>query len=501
MSIQKIQNEIEKMISGMNVNVEVRDAGSVARVYDGIATVLGLSDVASMEMLDFESGAKGIAFNLESDNVGVVIVEGGDKVKEGERVMRTNKILSIPVSDDVLGRVVDPLMKILDGGKEIKSNHFEDIEKIAPGVMAREPVNVPMQTGVKAIDAMIPVGRGQRELIIGDRQTGKTTIAIDTIVNQKGNGVVCVYVAIGQKESKIAQIVEELKAKGAMNYTVIMLAGVSQGATKSYLAPYSGCAIAEYFMNQGKDVLVIYDDLSKHAVAYREMSLLLKRSPGREAYPGDVFYLHSRLLERACRRNAENGGGSITALPIIETQAGDISAYIPTNVISITDGQIFTDSGLFYKGIRPAVDVGLSVSRVGSSAQSKPMKKNAGMMKLSLAQYRELESFSQFDSDLDPATKQTIERGKRTVEILKQKNGEPMTVAQQVASIYAVNNGFLDTIEVKNIVDFENKFQNNLTHYHKDFMNKLEKSWDDEIVAELKDIIKTFVKEYEQKDN
>ena len=501
MSIQKIQNEIEKMINGMNVNVEVRDAGSVARVYDGIATVLGLSDAASMEMLDFESGAKGIAFNLESDNVGVVIVEGGDKVKEGERVMRTNKILSIPVSDEVLGRVVDPLMKILDGGKEIKSNHFEDIEKIAPGVMAREPVNVPMQTGVKAIDAMIPVGRGQRELIIGDRQTGKTTIAIDTIVNQKGNGVICVYVAIGQKESKIAQIVEELKAKGAMDYTVIMLAGVSQGATKSYLAPYSGCAIAEYFMNQGKDVLVIYDDLSKHAVAYREMSLLLKRPPGREAYPGDVFYLHSRLLERACRRNAENGGGSITALPIIETQAGDISAYIPTNVISITDGQIFTDSGLFYKGIRPAVDVGLSVSRVGSSAQSKPMKKNAGMMKLSLAQYRELESFSQFDSDLDPATKQTIERGKRTVEILKQKNGEPMTVAQQVASIYAVNNGFLDNIEVKNIVDFENKFQDNLTHYHKDFMNKLEKSWDDEIVAELKDIIKTFVKEYEQKDN
>ena len=410
--------------------------------------------------------------------------------------MRTNKILSVPVDDTVIGRVVDPLMKSLDGGAEIKSNLFQDIEKIAPGVMEREPVNVPMQTGIKAIDAMIPVGRGQRELIIGDRQTGKTTIAIDTIVNQKDNGVICVYVAIGQKESKIAQIVEELKSKGAMEHTVIVLAGVSQGAAKSYLAPYSGCAIAEYFMNQGKDVLVIYDDLSKHAVAYREMSLLLKRPPGREAYPGDVFYLHSRLLERACRRNAENGGGSITALPIIETQAGDISAYIPTNVISITDGQIFTDSGLFYKGIRPAVDVGLSVSRVGSSAQSKPMKKNAGMMKLSLAQYRELESFSQFDSDLDPATKQTIERGKRTVEILKQKNGEPMTVAQQVASIYAVNNGFLDTVEVKNIVDFENKFQDNLTHYHKDFMNKLEKSWDDEIVAELKDIIKTFVKSY-----
>ena len=496
MSIQKIQNEIEKMIEGMNVNVEIRDAGSVAKVNDGIASVLGLADVASMEMLDFESGAKGIAFNLESDAVGVVIVEGGDRVREGERVMRTNKILSIPVSDEVLGRVVDPLMKVLDGGKEIKSNHYEDIEKIAPGVMAREPVNVPMQTGIKAIDAMIPVGRGQRELIIGDRQTGKTTIAVDTIVNQKGNGVVCVYVAIGQKESKIAQIVEELKSKGAMEYTTIVLAGASQGATKAYLAPYSGCAVAEYFMGQGKDVLVIYDDLSKHAVAYREMSLLLKRPPGREAYPGDVFYLHSRLLERACRRNAENGGGSITALPIIETQAGDISAYIPTNVISITDGQIFTDSGLFYKGIRPAVDVGLSVSRVGSSAQSKPMKKNAGMMKLSLAQYRELESFSQFDSDLDPTTKQTIERGKRTVEILKQKNGEPMTVAQQVASIYAVNNGLLDTIEVKDIVDFENKFQEKLDKYHKDFMNKLETSWDDVIVAELKDIIKTFVAEY-----
>ena len=496
MSIQKIQNEIEKMIEGMNVNVEIRDAGSVAKVNDGIASVLGLADVASMEMLDFESGAKGIAFNLESDAVGVVIVEGGDRVREGERVMRTNKILSIPVSDEVLGRVVDPLMKVLDGGKEIKSNHYEDIEKIAPGVMAREPVNVPMQTGIKAIDAMIPVGRGQRELIIGDRQTGKTTIAVDTIVNQKGNGVVCVDVAIGQKESKIAQIVEELKSKGAMEYTTIVLAGASQGATKAYLAPYSGCAVAEYFMGQGKDVLVIYDDLSKHAVAYREMSLLLKRPPGREAYPGDVFYLHSRLLERACRRNAENGGGSITALPIIETQAGDISAYIPTNVISITDGQIFTDSGLFYKGIRPAVDVGLSVSRVGSSAQSKPMKKNAGMMKLSLAQYRELESFSQFDSDLDPTTKQTIERGKRTVEILKQKNGEPMTVAQQVASIYAVNNGLLDTIEVKDIVDFENKFQEKLDKYHKDFMNKLETSWDDVIVAELKDIIKTFVAEY-----
>jgi F-type H+/Na+-transporting ATPase subunit alpha len=496
MSIQKIQKEINEMIDNLNINIEIKSAGHVAKVSDGIATVYGLSDVQSMEMLDFESGARGIAFNLESDNVGVVIIDGFENVKEGERVMRTNKILSIPVSDDMVGRVVDPLMKVLDGKGEIKSDIYQNIERVAPGVMTREPVNVPMQTGLKAVDAMIPVGRGQRELIIGDRQTGKTTIAIDTIVNQKGNGVICVYVAIGQKESKIAQIVETLKSKGAMDYTCVVLAGVSQGATKSYLAPYTGAAIAEFFMAQGKDVLVIYDDLSKHAVAYREMSLLLKRSPGREAYPGDVFYLHSRLLERACRLNAENGGGSITALPIIETQAGDISAYIPTNVISITDGQIFTDSGLFYKGIRPAVDVGLSVSRVGGSAQSKPMKKNAGMMKLSLAQYRELESFSQFDSDLDPATKKTLERGKRTVEILKQVNGNPMTVGQQVVSIYAINNGFIDSIEVKDVVDFESKMQTKLTIYHKDLENNLCKNWTPEIETELKDFLKSVVEEY-----
>lgn len=498
MSVEKIQNEIEKMIDNLNVNVEIKESGTVAKVYDGIATVLGLKDVASMEMLDFESGARGIAFNLETDNVGAVIIEGADKVMEGEKVIRTNRILSIPVDDSILGRVVDPLMKSLDGGEEISSSHFEEIEKIAPGVMTREPVNVPMQTGLKAVDALVPIGRGQRELIIGDRQTGKTTIAIDTIVNQKGNGVICVYVAIGQKESKIAQIVEELKNKGAMEYTTVVLAGVSQGATKSYLAPYAGSAIAEYFMKQGKDVLVIYDDLSKHAVAYREMSLLLKRPSGREAYPGDVFYLHSRLLERACRLNKENGGGSITALPIIETQAGDISAYIPTNVISITDGQIFTDSGLFYKGIRPAVDVGLSVSRVGSSAQSKPMKKNAGSMKLSLAQFRELESFAQFDSDLDANTKATLERGKRTVEILKQKNSSPMSVAEQVASIYAVNNGLLDEVEVKNIVEWEKDFQDSINKYHKDFLNKLNITWDEATEKELRDIITTFNREYKK---
>ncbi|MDQ5957475.1 MAG: F-type H+/Na+-transporting ATPase subunit alpha [Patescibacteria group bacterium] len=496
MSIQKIQNEIEKMIDGLSLNVEIKESGTVAKVYDGIATVLGLKDVASMEMLDFESGAKGIAFNLETDSVGAVIIDGADKVMEGEKVTRTKKILSVPVDDTVLGRVVDPLMKVLDGGEPINSNHYEEIEKIAPGVMAREPVNVPMQTGLKAVDALVPVGRGQRELIIGDRQTGKTTIAIDTIVNQKDNDVICVYVAIGQKESKIAQIVEELKSKDAMKYTIVVLAGVSQGATKSYLAPYTGSAIAEYFMKQGKDVLVVYDDLTKHAIAYREMSLLLKRPSGREAYPGDVFYLHSRLLERACRLNKENGGGSITALPIIETQAGDISGFIPTNVISITDGQIFTDSGLFYKGIRPAVDVGLSVSRVGGAAQSKTMKKNAGSMKLSLAQFRELESFSQFDSDLDPATKATLERGKRTVEILKQKNNSPMPVANQVASIYAVNNGLLDDIEVKDIVQWEKDFQEDINKYHKEFLNKLNSTWDENIEKELLDIITTFNREY-----
>lgn len=498
MSVNKIEEEINKLINGLDANIEVKEAGHVLRVTDGIANVIGLTEAASMEMLDFESGARGIAFNLEADNVGVVILDGMEKVKEGERVTRTGKILSIPVSNDLLGRVVDPMMKILDGKGEINSTQMQSVERVAPGVMTREPVNQPMQTGIKAIDALIPVGRGQRELIIGDRQTGKTTIAIDAIVNQKDQNMVCVYVAIGQKESKIAQIVEELRERGALSYTIVVLAGVSGGATKSYLAPYSGVAVAEFFMAQGRDVLVVYDDLSKHAVAYREMSLLLKRAPGREAYPGDVFYLHSRLLERACRLNASNGGGSITALPIIETQAGDISAYIPTNVISITDGQIFTDSGLFYKGIRPAVDVGLSVSRVGGSAQTKPMKKNAGSMKLSLAQYRELESFSQFDSDLDPTTKATLERGKRTVEILKQKNGEPMSVGAQVASIYAVNKGYIDAVEVKNVTDWEFKMQNKLATYHKDLIEKMSRDWNEEIENELIDVLLTFNKEYTQ---
>jgi len=468
----------------------IRD--SVISVGDGIARVSGLLSVSSMEEINFSSGARGIALNLESDMVGVVIISGADLVSEGEEVSRSGRVLSIPVGDSLLGRVVDPLMNSVDGEKISGLNDVELVEKIAPGVMEREPVNVPMQTGVKSIDAMIPVGRGQRELIIGDRQTGKTTIAIDTIINQKDSGVICVYVAIGQKESKIAQIVKKLRDAGAMEYTVVVLAGASHSAALSYLAPYTGTAVAEYFMNKKKDVLVVYDDLSKHAVAYREMSLLLKRPPGREAYPGDVFYLHSRLLERACRRNEKAGGGSITALPIIETQAGDVSAYIPTNVISITDGQIFLDASLFYKGMRPAIDVGLSVSRVGSSAQVKSMKKNAGKMKLAMAQYRELESFAQFDSDLDHDTKKTIERGKRTQEILKQANGNPLRTGLQVASIYAVNNGILDNVHVADVVAWEKGMHDFLNTSKRELLSRIEKDWSDEIEHELKESLIEF---------
>ncbi|MCX6756771.1 MAG: F0F1 ATP synthase subunit alpha [Candidatus Nomurabacteria bacterium] len=493
MSVEKIIKDLEKKIADISTEIEVNEVGNVISVSDGIARVSGLTSVASMEEVTFASGAKGLALNLESDMVGVVIVSGADGVSEGEEVTRTGRVLAIPVGEALLGRVVDPLMNPVDGAKITGLNHVELVEKIAPGVMEREPVNVPMQTGIKAIDSMIPIGRGQRELIIGDRQTGKTTIAIDTIINQRGTGVICVYVAIGQKESKIAQIVEKLRAAGAMDYTVVVLAGASHSAALSYLAPYSGTAIAEYFMGQKKDVLVVYDDLSKHAVAYREMSLLLKRPPGREAYPGDVFYLHSRLLERSCRRNEKAGSGSITALPIIETQAGDVSAYIPTNVISITDGQIFLDANLFYKGMRPAIDVGLSVSRVGSSAQTKAMKKNAGKMKLAMAQYRELESFSQFDSDLDADTKRTIERGKRTAEMLKQGNGDPLRTGLQVSTVYAVNNGFVDEVAVNDIVGFEKAMHEYMKTTGKSVLEAVEKGWDEEIEASLKKALENFV--------
>ncbi len=493
MSVEKIIKELEKKIDSLATEISVSETGNVISVSDGIARISGLSHCASMEEVSFASGAKGLALNLEADTVGAVILSGADGVREGEEVTRTGRILAIPVGDALLGRVVDPLMNAVDGEKLTGLDTLELVEKIAPGVMDREPVNVPLQTGVKAIDAMIPIGRGQRELIIGDRQTGKTTIALDTIINQKGTGVICVYVAIGQKESKIAQIVEKLRAAGAMEYTVVVLAGASHSAALSYLAPYAGTAVAEYFMNKKKDVLVVYDDLSKHAVAYREMSLLLKRPPGREAYPGDVFYLHSRLLERACRRNEAAGGGSITALPIIETQAGDVSAYIPTNVISITDGQIFLDANLFYKGMRPAIDVGLSVSRVGSSAQTKAMKKNAGTLKLAMAQYRELESFAQFDSDLDHDTKKTIERGKRTQEILKQANGSPLRTGLQVASVYAVNNGFLDGVQVADVGEWESAMHSYMTSSGKDTLEAVEKGWDPDTESMLKKSLEAFV--------
>jgi F-type H+-transporting ATPase subunit alpha len=496
MSVEKIVKELEKKISTLATDIAVEEVGTVVSVSDGIARVSGLTSVASMEEVTFASGARGLALNLESDIVGVVIVKGADMVQEGEEVTRTKQVLSIPVGDALLSRVVDPLMNPVDGNGALKLTERELVEKIAPGVMERQSVNVPMQTGLKAVDAMIPIGRGQRELIIGDRQTGKTTIAIDTIINQKGKDVICVYVAVGQKESKIAQIVEKLRAQGAMEYTIVVLAGASHPAALSYLAPYSGVAVAEYFMNKKKDVLIVYDDLSKHAVAYREMSLLLKRPPGREAYPGDVFYLHSRLLERACRRNDKAGGGSITALPIIETQAGDVSAYIPTNVISITDGQIFLDANLFYKGMRPAIDVGLSVSRVGSSAQIKAMKKNAGKLKLAMAQYRELESFAQFDSDLDAETKKTIERGKRTAEILKQGNGQPLSVSLQVASVYATNSGFLDGVLVPDVVVWEKKLHDYLRTEEQELLNEIDKDWNDDIEGRLKHAITTFKEHY-----
>src|SRR3989344_2522386 len=405
MSTNNIVEELKKNIAHFQKEIEKEEAGSVVEVGDGIARVSGLSKCQAGEMLEFSGDVFGLALNLEEETVGCVLLGDYEHIKEGDTVKRTNKILSVPVGEELIGRVVNSLGMAIDGGKDIKTTKFYPIEKIAPGVMTREPVTQPVQTGIKAIDAMIPIGRGQRELIIGDRQTGKTAVAIDTIINQKGKDMICVYVAIGQKESKIARIVAKLKETGAMDYTIVVVAGASSPAALSYIAPYAGVAMAEYFMDQGKDVLCVYDDLSKQAWAYREISLLLRRPPGREAYPGDVFYLHSRLLERACRRNKESGGGSITALPIIETQAGDVTAYIPTNVISITDGQIFLETDLFYRGIRPALNVGISVSRVGGAAQIKPMKKVAGKLKLALAQFREMEAFAQFASDLDPETK------------------------------------------------------------------------------------------------
>lgn len=416
-------------------------------------------------------------------------------IKEGDTVKRTSRILSVPVGEEVVGRVVNALGQAVDGKGEIKTKKFYPVERIAPGVMTREPVNQPVQTGIKAIDAMIPIGRGQRELIIGDRQTGKTAIAIDTIINQKGKNMKCIYVAVGQKESKVARIVAKLQETGAMEYTTVVLAGASDPAAMSFIAPYSGVAMAEYFADQGDDVLIVYDDLTKQAWAYREISLLLRRPPGREAYPGDVFYLHSRLLERANRRNKENGGGSITALPIIETQSGDVTAYIPTNVISITDGQIFLETDLFYRGIRPALNIGISVSRVGGSAQIKPMKKVAGKLKLSMAQFRELEAFAQFSSDLDPETKKQIDLGTRMTELLKQSQYSPMAVEEQTAVIYAVTNGHFNHLPVDEVKSGEKKFIEFMNKTRRSLLDKIAKSeWDEKIEADLKSACEEFVK-------
>ena len=455
---EEISSIIEKQIASFEKTVDSREVGTILTVGDGIARVHGLATVRAGELLEFPGGVTGIALNLEEDNVGAVLMGSERNLKEGDEVRRTDRIAEVPVSDALLGRVVNPLGQPIDGKGPIESSETNLLDVVAPGIIAREPVNQPMQTGIKAIDAMIPIGRGQRELIIGDRQTGKTAIAIDAIINQKGGDLICIYVAIGQKNSSVATVVQRLEDEGAMDYTIVVSSSAADPAPLQYIAPMAGCSMGEYFMAQGKDVLCIYDDLSKQAVAYRQLSLLLRRPPGREAYPGDVFYLHSRLLERAAKLNANSGGGSLTALPIIETQANDISAYIPTNVISITDGQIFLSTDLFNSGIRPAINVGLSVSRVGGAAQLKGMKKVAGTLRLDLAQYREKAAFAQFGSDLDRATQLQLARGERLVELLKQDQYAPMEVVDQILSIFAGTTGGLDEIPVSAVKKFETEF-------------------------------------------
>lgn len=490
--------ELKKEITQFHHAAEREAIGTVLEVGDGVARVAGLSEVMASEMVEFENGILGVALNLEESEVGVMIMGEVGDIHEGMKAKATGRILSVPVGENIIGRVVNALGQPIDGKGEMKSDKFYPVEKIAPGVITRQSVNQPLQTGIKAIDALIPIGRGQRELIIGDRQTGKTAVAIDTIINQKGQGVLCFYVAIGQKESKIARLKAELEKAGAMEYTTIVVAGVSDAAALSFIAPYAATAMGEYFMDQGKDVLVIHDDLSKHAVAYRQISLILRRPPGREAYPGDVFYLHSRLLERSAKLNAENGGGSLTALPIIETQAGDVSAYIPTNVISITDGQIYLESDLFYKGIRPALNVGISVSRVGSAAQIKAMKQVAGTLRLDLAQFRELESFAQFGSDLDEKTKSAIERGRRAVEILKQPQYAPLPVEQEVSLLFALTRGYLDDIKVDEIHRFEKEFLAYLAAEGKEVIDAIqkEKALTETVEATLRKHLESFKKDF-----
>jgi len=494
-----IIDQLKKQIEGFKAEATTEQVGKVIEVGDGVARISGLSNLMASEMVEFPNGEIGVALNLEEDRVGAMVLGDYLGIKEGDEVKATGKILSIPVGEGMIGRVIDPLGAPVDGKGDIKSDAYYPVEKIAPGVITRKSVHQPVQTGIKAIDALIPIGRGQRELIIGDRQTGKTAVAIDTIINQKGQNMKCIYVAIGQKESKIARILGELEKNGAMEYTTIVVAGASDSAALSYIAPYSGCALGEYFMDKGEDVLIVFDDLSRHAWAYRQISLILKRPPGREAYPGDVFYLHSRLLERSAKLNENFGGGSMTALPIIETQAGDVSAYIPTNVISITDGQIFLETDLFYKGVRPALNVGISVSRVGGDAQIKAMKKVAGKLKLELAQFRELEAFAQFGSDLDEKTRIQIERGRRTVEVLKQGQYEPMAVEHQVAILYALINGFMDDVAIDKIKEWENDFHKYLDTQAKEVLSLIteKKELSEEVVVALEKAIKEFKEIYQ----
>ncbi len=502
-SSDEITSVIKKQIENYKVDLNVDEVGTVLEVGDGIAHVYGLENCMAGELLELPHGVYGMALNLEESNVGVVLLGQYETIKEGDTVKRTGRLMQVPVGDAVIGRVVNSLGQPLDGKGEIKTDAYRDIEIKAPGIADRQPVNVPLQTGLKSIDSMVPIGRGQRELIIGDRGTGKTAVAIDTILNQKGQNVICIYVSIGQKNSNVVRVYERLKQAGAMDYSIIVHAGASEGSPMQYLAPYSGVSIAEYFMHQGKDVLIIYDDLSKHAVAYRAMSLLLRRPPGREAYPGDVFYLHSRLLERAARLSNELGGGSITALPIIETLAGDVGAYIPTNVISITDGQIYLETGLFYSGVRPAINVGLSVSRVGGAAQIKAMKQVAGTLRLELAQFRELAAFAQFGSDLDPTTKAQIDRGQRTTEVLKQPQYTPYPVEDQVCAIFTAVKGFLDDLAVDEVVDFEKQLLAFLHSSHPEIGASIRetKKLTDENEAALKAAIDEFKTRYKAAKN
>lgn len=490
----EISRVLKDQIKNYNKNIEVAETGNVLSVGDGVARVYGLEKAMAGELVEFPNQIYGMVLNLEAESVGIVIFGDDRDIKEGDTVRRTKKIVQVPVGEALLGRVVDVLGRPIDGRGPISTPHSRIIELKAPGILARKSVNEPLQTGIKAIDSMIPIGRGQRELIIGDRQTGKTAIAIDTIINQKGQNVHCFYVAIGQKKSTVAQVVEKLRNAGAMEYTTVISATSSDPAPLQFLAPYSGCAMAEYFRDTGKHALIIYDDLTKQAQAYRQLSLLLRRPPGREAYPGDVFYVHSRLLERAAKLSDAEGGGSLTALPIIETQAGDISAYIPTNVISITDGQIFLEAGLFYKGIRPAVDVGKSVSRVGGAAQIKAMKQVAGTLKLELAQFRDVEAFAAFASDLDKATQAQLARGRRLVEILKQPQYSPYAVESQVVMIWAATNGHLDQISEKSVGRFEKEFMEFIGSKHKSLLQAIQtkKQIDDEGKAALKKAVEEF---------